>query len=81
MPDGSASLRITFALMALISIAKYIASRTRTSANGFLPLMLEVFSSGADWFMPRKIVRSSGPVSVLVPSLLSTRPRSCTGIG
>ena len=62
MPAGTDWPRITARLMASRSMAMLMAWRTRLSANGFLPLTLEVLSSGEATSMPKKMVRFSGPM-------------------
>ncbi len=61
MPAGTDWPRMTARLIASRSMAMLMACRTRLSANGFLPLTLEVCSSGEPTFMPKKMVRFSGP--------------------
>ena len=78
---GRAASRITVFLMPSMSMAWKKAWRTRLSLNGFLPFTLENCSSSRFWSMPRKMVRSSGPVSTRVAALLLTRAMSCTGTG
>ena len=51
------------------------------SLNGFLPLMFEYSSSSRAWSMPRKMVRSSGPVRTLALPLALTRWMSWIGTG
>ncbi len=79
MPAGTDWPRITTRLTASRLIAMFIASRTRLSAKGFLPLTSELRSSVAPWFMPKKIVRFSGPERTTMPLAADRRSRSCTG--
>ncbi|CFW35654.1 Uncharacterised protein [Bordetella pertussis] len=53
VPVGADKPRMTARLIASTSMARYSASRTRTSANGFLPLTLEYSSSGRFWSKPK----------------------------
>ena len=49
--------------------------------EGVLALTLEYSSSSRFWSMPRKMVRSSGPVTARTLPLALTRAMSCTGTG
>ena len=51
------------------------------SLKGFLPFTFENSSSSRVWSKPRKIVRSSGPVSTCALALALTRWMSCSGTG
>ena len=65
--------------MAARSMARLSASRTRLSANGFLPFTLLCLSSGLPMSGARKMVRTSGPFSTFRRLSRERRSRSCTG--
>ena len=79
IPDGIEAPRITAALIASRSIARWIASRTFGSASGFLPFTSAYFSSLAPTFRPRKIERFSGPSVTRSRLSALRRPTSCAG--
>ena len=79
MPAGAAKPRMTLALIALMSIALFIASRTRASAKGFLPFTSLYFSSGEPTSRPKKIERTCAVSSVFRPAVALMRPISCSG--
>ena len=79
MPAGTANPRITTLRIASISIARYMASRTRASANGFLPLTSEVRSSFTPVSRPRKMVRICGVWTIFSLALRLIRFRSWNG--
>ncbi len=76
---GMESPRIVTRLIASRSTATFSAFLTRMSLNGFLPLTLEYFSSGLNWSMPMKMVRTSWPSSTLSLGSLRRRATSCVG--
>ncbi len=76
MPVGKLSPSITTRWMAALSMAMFIASRTLTSAKGFLPFTSEEASSSAPRFMPRKMERICDTVSTFRPDAALIRSRS-----
>ena len=78
-PVGTEEPRITLLWIASMSIAWYIAWRTRTSLNGFLPFTFEYRSSSRYWSMPRKMVRFSLPSTTFALPPDCRRAMSCGG--
>ena len=66
-------------LIASRSTARFSASRTRLSLNGFLPLTSLYFSSGLNWSSAMKMVRTSWPSSTLSLGSPRSRVTSCVG--
>ncbi len=80
MPAGTDRPRIVARLMASRSMASDIASRTRLSLNGFLPVTLLPLSCSLPWSMPMKIVRVSLPSATFNFGSAFSRPTSCVGM-
>ncbi|MOA05126.1 hypothetical protein D3C78_1247100 [compost metagenome] len=80
MPEGIDRPRITERLIASRSMARWMASRTRGSASGFLPLTLEYLSSLPPTLRPRKIERFSGPSLMRRRWSCLSRATSCAGM-
>ena len=62
-----------------MSMAWYIAWRTRLSLNGFLPLTDVYGDSSRHWSKPRKMMRVSVPSAILIAVFWRRRGMSCVG--
>ena len=78
-PVGTASPRIVARWIASMSIAWYIAWRTRLSLNGFLPLTFVYGVSSRHWSKPKKMIRVSVPSAILICGFWRSRGMSCVG--